>query len=136
MTSTVTLRAGHGGVLALTDGWGLNVTIDGRPEVSGQLLGMAVAACFANTMLSEATARGIWLRGLEVDAEIEWADNPPRTRSVTVHVRIAADAAEPTVRELVEHADRVSRVSNAIRLGVPVRVADLHVTAVSSDDRR
>ncbi|MGE3704049.1 MAG: OsmC family protein [Vicinamibacterales bacterium] len=123
-------------MLTLTDGSGLNVTIDGRPEVGGQLLGMAVAACFANTIISEATARGVWLRGLDVGAEIEWVDDPPRTRHVTVHVRVEADASEPSVMELVEHADRVSRVSNAIRLGVPVRVADLHVTAVSSDDRR
>jgi organic hydroperoxide reductase OsmC/OhrA len=97
---------------------------------------VAVAGCHANSLLAEAAGRGIWLRGLDVDIEIEWVDHPPRTRSVTVHVRVVADADEPAVMELVEHADRVGRVANSIRMPVPVHVADLHVTAVPSGDRR
>ncbi|HUR34829.1 MAG TPA: OsmC family protein [Vicinamibacterales bacterium] len=124
MTSTVSLRT-HGGATTVAGADGLAVTIDGRPEVSEQLLGLAVAGCYANTLLAEAAGRGVQIRDLSVRVEIEWFDTPARTRSVAVHIEIAADADEPTVMELVEHADRVSAVANAIRLEVPVHVADV-----------
>lgn len=136
MTSTVTVHAAYGGALTFTDGEGLSVVLDGRPEVSEQLLGVAVAGCYANTLFAEAAARGVWLRSLDVEAAIEWVDRPPRTQSVTVHIRIASEADEPTVMELVEHADRVSRVANSIRLGVPLRVADLRVTTLPARESR
>lgn len=131
MTSTVTVHASHGGADPLANITGLDAMLDGRPEVSEQLIGLAVAGCYANTVLAEAADRGIWIRGLDVDAEVEWTDHPPRTRNVTVHMRIETDAGEPAVLELVEHADRVSRVGQSIRFGIPLRVADLRVTATS-----
>lgn len=127
MIASVTLHAAHGSTTTLTGAEGLSVTIDGRPEVSGQLLGVAVAGCYANTLLAKAASRGIWVRALDVAVEIEWVENPLRTRSVTISVEIATDADDPTVTELVEHADRTSEVANSIRLGVPVRVANLRI---------
>ncbi len=129
MTSRITVHASHGEGAPLASIAGLDAMLDGRPEVSEQLIGLAVAGCYANTVLAEAAGRGIWIRGLDVDAEVEWTDRPPRTRNITVHVRIETDAGEPAVLELVEHADRVSRVGNSIRFGIPLRVADLRVTA-------
>lgn len=129
MTSNVTLRAAHGSATTLAAGESLIVTIDGRPDVSGRLLGIAVAGCYANTLLAKAAARGIWVRNLDVAVQIEWLDNPLRTRGVTIDVQIEADGDEPDLRELAEHADRGSEVANSIRLGVPVRVAKLRVGA-------
>lgn len=129
MISTISVHASHGGTEPLAHIAGLDAMLDGRPEVSEQLIGLAVAGCYANTVLAEAAERGIWIRGLDVDAEVEWTDHPPRTRDVTVRVRIETDAGEPAVLELVEHADRVSRVGHSIRFGIPLRVADLRVTA-------
>lgn len=136
MTSTVTVKAAFGGPLEVVTQPGLPLNLDGRPDVSQELLGVAVAGSYANSLFAEAAARGVWLSSLEVAAEIEWEADPPRTRSVTVHVGVAADADEPMVRELVEHADRVSRVANSLRLGVPLRVADLHVTVLKTVDGR
>jgi organic hydroperoxide reductase OsmC/OhrA len=130
MTSTVSVRSAPGGIITLAGADGRAVAIDGRPEVSGQLLGIAVAGCYANTLLAEAAGRGIRVGDLGVTAEIEWAEHPMHARSVTIHVEISADADEPAVMELVEHADRVGVVANSVRLEVPVRVADLRVEAL------
>jgi hypothetical protein len=42
---------------------------------------------------------------------------------------VEADADEPMIIELVEHADRASEVANALRFGVSVRVAGASVKA-------
>ena len=136
MTSRVSMHASPGGPLTVTGADGLVVTIDGRPEVSEQLLGIAVAGCYANTLLAEAADRGVRVGDLGVTVEIEWAEHPLRTRNVTIHVAIAADADEPTMMELVEHADRISAVANSVRLEVPVHVADLKVTALTPPFQR
>jgi organic hydroperoxide reductase OsmC/OhrA len=128
MTSRVTLHAAHGATTTVSGADGASVAIDGGPEVGGQLLGVAVAGCYANTLLTEASARGIRVRSLDVTVEIEW-EHPLGTQSVTVEVQLASDAEESAVMELVEHADRVSMVSNSIRLGGPVRVVNLRVIA-------
>ena len=44
-------------------------------------------------------------------------------------MRVEADADEETIAELVEHADRVAKIPNLLRLGTSVRLTDAHVIA-------
>jgi len=48
---------------------------------------------------------------------------------MTLFVRVEADADERTMLDLAEHTDRVAGISNLLRLGTSVRVADARVIA-------
>jgi organic hydroperoxide reductase OsmC/OhrA len=128
MTSRVTLHTAGDGTTTMPGMEDLGLAIGGRPEVSGRLLGLAVAGCYVNTLLAEAPCRGISVRSLDVTVEMEW-EHPLRTEGVTVEVHMDTDAEESMVMDLVEHADRVSMVANLIRLGGSVRVVELRLTA-------
>ena len=108
---------------------GADLVIDGSPDVGGRLLCLAAVGCYANTLFAETVRRGITVRSIDVDAELDWIEHPVRAQNVTLRVRVEADADEPTLMELVERADRASEVANALRLGVAVRVADAVCTA-------
>lgn len=108
---------------------GASLVIDGSPDVGGRLLCLAAVGCYANTLFAETVRRGITVRSIDVDAELDWIEHPVRAQNVTLRVRLEADADEPTLMELVERADRASEVANALRLGVAVRVADAVCTA-------
>jgi organic hydroperoxide reductase OsmC/OhrA len=108
---------------------GASVVIDGSPEVGSRLLCLAAAGCYANTLFAEAVRRGVNVRSIDIDAELEWIEHPVRAQNVTLSVRVEADADGTVLMELVERADRTSEVANALRLGVAVRVADAVCTA-------
>jgi organic hydroperoxide reductase OsmC/OhrA len=115
---------------------GASLVIDGSPDVGGRLLCLAAVGCYANTLFAETVRRGITVRSVDVDAELEWTEHPVRAQNVTLSVRVEADADEPTLMELVERADRASEVANALRLGVAVRVTDAVCTARRLDRTR
>jgi organic hydroperoxide reductase OsmC/OhrA len=129
MKSRVRLHTTPDGETIVAGTGGPSVVIDGSPDVGGRLLCLAAVGCYANTLLAEAVRRGISVRSIDVNAELEWIEHPARAKDVTLSVRVEADADEPTLMELAEHADRASEVANALRLGVAVRVADAVCTA-------
>ena len=129
MKSKLHLHTTLGGETMVGCTGGPDVVIDGSPDVGSRLLCLAAAGCYTNTLLAEAGRRGIWVGHIDVDAELEWVQCPARAQNVTLHVRVEADADEPTIMEMVEYADRASEVANALRFGVSVRVADASVKA-------
>jgi organic hydroperoxide reductase OsmC/OhrA len=125
--STVRLHATFGGETIVECTGEPSVVIDGRPALGDRLLCLAAAGCYANTLLAEAMRRGIWVRSVDVNAELKWAEPSVRAQNVTLSVRVDADAEEPTIMELAEYADRANEVANSLRLGLPVRVANASV---------
>lgn len=113
----------------MLDGVGeLALAIDGRPEMSGRLLALAVAGCYANTLLAESVARRVVFEAIVVQVALEWESTPSlRARHVAVQVDVETQAERSDVLDLIEHVDRVSEVANSLRLGVPVLVADVRV---------
>jgi uncharacterized OsmC-like protein len=115
-------------------GWtnGRSVVVDRVSETSlslgfnsAELLCLAVGACYTNEVFLEAGRRGVHVRGVHVDvsADGEW----PTAQHLTASMRIEADADEDTIADLVEHADRVAKIPNLLRLGTSVRLTDAHV---------
>jgi organic hydroperoxide reductase OsmC/OhrA len=123
MKSRLHLHTTAGGETRVGTSAELSLALDGSSDVSGRLLCLAAAGCYANTLLAEAMRRGIWVRCIDVDAELEWFEDSQRAVELTLTVRVEAEANEDSIMELAEHADRTGRVASALRFGVAVRVA-------------
>jgi uncharacterized OsmC-like protein len=117
-------------------GWtqGRSVVVDRNSETalslgfnSAELLCLSVGACYTNEVFLEAGRRAVRVRSVQVDVSVdgEW----PAAQHLTASMRVEADADEETIAELVEHADRVAKIPNLLRLGTSVRLTDAHVIA-------
>jgi uncharacterized OsmC-like protein len=98
---------------------------------SAELLCLAVGACYTNEVFLEGGRRGVRVHGVHVDvsADGDW----PSAQNLTASMRIEADADEETIADLVEHADRVAKIPNLLRLGTSVRLTDAHVVTRRAD---
>ena len=89
----------------------------------------ALSACLAVSVVYHAAARGIKINALDLDATGELDTRGflglsdevrPGYQNVTVRCRIATDAPPDALKELWEHAQRISPVLDIIRNPVPV----------------
>ncbi len=90
----------------------------------GELLLLALGACYTNDVFREADKRKIRVRNVQVIVEGEWGGEPVRAQHVTFSARVEADADEAEIMDLIEHTDRVAEVHNSLRLGTPVRLVN------------
>ena len=96
----------------------------------GQLLLLALGACYANDVFREATARGLVVVGIRVVVECDWGGDPVRAQSVELSTRVEADAAEDEIMELIQHVDRIAEVQNTLRAGVDVELVEAEAVSV------
>lgn len=115
------------------------VTIDRSPAAGGMGLGfnggelllLALGACFTNDLHREARKRGIELVEADVDVGAEFPAEGAPGRALRFDVRVAARGAdEATLRKLVEETDRVAEVHNTLRVGTPVALGDVVARAL------
>lgn len=107
-TVTIDRAAGAGGM-----GLGFN---------GGELLLLALGACYTNDVYREADKMGIRVRAVEVEVSCSWGGDPVRAQDVRYRARVEADADEKAVRGLLEHTDRVAEIHNTLRHATPVRL--------------
>ena len=107
------------------------VTID-RPQAAGglgigfsggELLLLAIGACYTNDLYREAARKDLALKSVEVDVEGDWGGDPVRAQNVTFSVKVEANASEKEIRELIGHTDRMAEVHNSLRMGTEVVLA-------------
>src|SRR5687768_14170012 len=95
----------------------------------GELLFLALATCYCNDIHREATKRGIAVDQVEVEVQGDFGAEGEPARNVTYHARVAADAPESVIRELMLHTDTLAEIQNTLR--VPTAVSLERVEAVS-----
>jgi uncharacterized OsmC-like protein len=123
------------------DGWSVVTDMpaavggSGTAPTPGWLIRAALASCAATTIAMRAAELEIHLTRLEVTAESETDMRgllgagegvDPGPASGRLRVRLAADADEQRLEELVEWADSHSPVGDCVRRAVPV---ELEITA-------
>jgi organic hydroperoxide reductase OsmC/OhrA len=90
----------------------------------GELLFLAIGACYTNDLFREAAKRGIIVKSVQVDVDGEWGGDPVRAQNVTFSTRVEAQADEGEIMELIKHTDQVAEIHNSLRLGTPVALID------------
>ena len=140
---SVHVRSAHEGSFSV--GWSgrQSLVIDRSPEDGGgglgfnggQLLLLAIGACYANDLFREAEQRGLELLGVRVVAECDWEGEPPRANNVRVSTRVEAAAPEDEIMELIRHVDEIAEVHNSLRAGTPVELAEAEVISMQVEAR-
>lgn len=114
------------------------LTID-RPEAAGgmglgysggELLLLALGACYTSDIFREAALRDIDVQSVEVQLRADWAGDPVRAHNVTYSAKVTARASQDEIRVLIEHTDRVAEIHDSLRTGTEVRLADLEAVSV------
>jgi putative redox protein len=126
----VRLRTVGDGPTALGQGGPFTLTVD-RPAAAGggglgfsggQLLYMAIAACWSNDLYREAATMGIELAGVEITVDGDFPARGSGSTPITVEVMVRSSAPEDRVRELIAEVERVAEIPRAIRDATPIEL--------------
>jgi uncharacterized OsmC-like protein len=89
----------------------------------GELLLLAIGACYTNDLYREAAKRKIALDSVSVDVEGDWGGDPVRAQNVSFSVQVGSKSPRKQVLELIRHTDRVAEIHNSLRLGTQVKLS-------------
>ena len=126
----VRLRTVGGGPTALGQSGPFTLTVD-RPAAAGggglgfsggQLLYMAIAACWSNDLYREAATMGVGLDGVEITVDGDFPARGDGSTPITVELVVRSSAPEERVRELIAEVERIAEIPRAIRDATPIEV--------------
>ena len=135
---TVHVRSAHEGSFSV--GWSgqHSLVVDRGPGdggqgmgfSGGQLLLLALGACFANDVFREAANRDLDVLGVRVVVACEWEGDPPRAATVRYSTRVEADAGEDEIMELIRHVDEVAEVHGTLRGGAAIELTEAEAVSM------
>jgi organic hydroperoxide reductase OsmC/OhrA len=87
----------------------------------GELLALAIGACFCNDMQAIADEMALEIADLRVSVDVDFDGTPSRATgaSLTAECKLA-DGSDPS--ELIERARAVTTIGNSLRAGIPVEI--------------
>ena len=140
---SVHVRSAHEGSFSV--GWSgqHSLVIDRGPDDAGQgvgfdggqLLLLALGACYANDVFREAGKRGLEVLGVRVVVECDWGGDPVRAQNVRYSTRVEAEAPEDEILELIQHVDDIAEVHNTLRTGSPVELLEAEAVSMQIEAR-
>ena len=140
---SVHVRSAHEGSFSV--GWSgtHSLVVDRGPEdggqgmgfSGGQLLLLALGACYANDIFREAVKRDLEVLGVRVVVECDWEGDPPRATNVRYSTRVEAEAPEDEIMDLIHHVDEIAEVHGTLRGGVDVELAEAEAVSMQVEAR-
>jgi len=140
---TVHVRSAHEGSFSV--GWaGQNsLVIDRSPGDGGQGMGfdggqlllLALGACYANDVFREADRRDIEVIGVRVVVECDWEGAPTLAQNVRFSTRVEAAADEDEIMDMIRHVDEIAEIHNSLRNGIDVELVEAEVVSVQVEAR-
>ena len=101
----------------------------------GQLLLLALGACYANDVFREAALRDLEVLGVRVVVECDWEGDPPRATNVRYSTRVEAEADEDEIMDLIQHVDSIAEVHGTLRAGIDVELAEAEAVSMQVESR-
>ena len=102
----------------------------GSSANGGELLLLAVATCYCNDIYREAAKRNIKVERVEVEVDGDFGAEGEPAKNVVYHAKVAAQASEEEIRELMRFTDTVAEIHNTFRIETPVTLSK--VEAISA----
>ncbi len=102
----------------------------GSSANGGELLFLALATCFCNDLYREADKRGICVKSVQVEVNGEFGGEGEPAKRILYGVRVAAQASDDDIHELIAATDRLAEIQNTLRLGIPVELERMEWTNV------
>ena len=88
----------------------------------GQLVYLAIAACWSNDLYREAATTGLELEGVEITVDGDFPARGSGSTPISVDVVVRSTAPEDRVQQLIAEVERVAEIPRAIREGPEIRV--------------
>jgi organic hydroperoxide reductase OsmC/OhrA len=88
----------------------------------GELLFAALATCFCNDLYREAAKRGIDVQDVNVKVKGTFGNPGEPARDISYRVRVAADAPDAIIDDLIRATDSITEIQNTLRAGCDVRL--------------
>jgi putative redox protein len=126
----VELRTVDGGPTALGSAGPFTLVAD-RPVAGGggglgfnggQLLYLAIAACYSNDLYREAATRGIALRRVAVTVDGDFPGRGAASTPIVVDVELDGDAPEADLRALLDEVHAIAEIPRSLREGTEVEL--------------
>jgi uncharacterized OsmC-like protein len=99
----------------------------GSSANGGELLFLALATCYCNDIYREAAKRNIKVERVEVEVDGDFGAEGEPAKNVTYRAKVASQASEDEIRELMKFTDTVAEIQNSLRLETPVVLNDIEV---------
>lgn len=97
----------------------------GSSANGGELLFLALAACYCNDIYREAAKRNIKVDRVEVDVDGDFGAEGEPARNVTYHAKVFAQAGEEEIQDMMRFMDTVAEIHNTLRIETPVILTTL-----------
>lgn len=89
---------------------------DGSSVNGGELLFLAMATCYCNDIYREAAKRKIIVKKVEVEVEGEFGREGEPGKNISYIARVAADAGDEEIKDLMQYVDKVAEIQNTLRV--------------------
>jgi organic hydroperoxide reductase OsmC/OhrA len=93
----------------------------------GQLLYLAIAACYSNDLYREAATRGITLHRVAITVDGDFAGPGAASTPVVVDLELEGDAAPADLEALLDEVHAVAEIPRSLRDGTPVELGKREV---------
>jgi uncharacterized OsmC-like protein len=99
----------------------------GSSANGGELLFLALATCYCNDIYREATKRKIQVDRVEVEVDGDFGAEGEPAKNVLYRAKIAAQASEEEIKDMLSFVDTVAEIQNTLRIGTPVKLDQIEV---------
>jgi len=99
----------------------------GSSANGGELLLLALATCYCNDIYREAAKRNIKVERVEVEVDGDFGAEGEPAKNVVYRAKVAAQASEEKIRELMRFTDTVAEIHNTFRVKTPVVLSQIEV---------
>ncbi|HVF24592.1 MAG TPA: OsmC family protein [Anaerolineales bacterium] len=97
----------------------------GSSANGGELLLLALATCYCNDIYREAAKRNIKVERVEVEVDGEFEAEGEPAKNVVYRAKVAAQAREEEIQELMRFTDTVAEIHNTFRVETPVVLSQI-----------
>ena len=102
----------------------------GSSANGGELLFLALASCYCNDLYREAAKRKIQVDRVEVEVDGDFGAEGEHAKNVTYRARVAAQASEQEIQDMMRFVDTVAEIQNTLRIATPVTLDLIEVIKV------
>ena len=102
----------------------------------GQLLLLALGACFTNDVFREAAKRDLDVRGVASSSSATGRASRRVRANVRYSTRVEAEAGEDEIMELIQHVDEIAEVHGTLRDGIAIELTEAEAVSMQVETRR
>ncbi len=123
-------------VQVMTDGKAQSITIPpkesgpGSSLNGGEILFLALATCYCNDLYREARRMNIHVESVEVEVKGDFDRLGEPGKNIVYRARVAAQASEEEIRQLMVQTDKVAEIQNTLRAATPVQLATVEAVSL------